>query len=125
MPALASGPPALGYLRVLRHDPRGPQFWAWAISGFCVARGLALRCVFADAEVTGGAAPNWEGWRLLLAYLGGQAEMTTVVVPALVHLSGDLARQRRMCAQVAAAGGLVQPLSPVAAGCLPSRDGEA
>jgi hypothetical protein len=110
VPVLHRGPVALGYLSVARPDSTENAFWSWAIAGFCIAGGRALRHVFRDTGVNEIGTLNRVGWTMLLAELAG-LRAPAVIVPGMQHL-GDPEAQARMCAQVAAAGGIVHPLTP-------------
>jgi hypothetical protein len=110
VPVLRRMPAALGYLRVVRPDSTEDAFWSWAIVGFCMASGRAPRRVFRDTGGTGVGTPCRVGWTMLLAELAGLTA-PTVVVLSMQHL-GDAGAQARMCAEVAAAGGVVHPLTP-------------
>src|SRR5438874_1779080 len=71
VPVLRRMPAALGYLRVVRPDSTEDAFWSWAIVGFCMASGRALRRVFRDTGGTGVGTPGRVGWTMLLAELAG------------------------------------------------------
>jgi hypothetical protein len=108
VPAWESGPAALGYLCVAGLDSRDAVWWGSAIAGFCVARGLALRNIYADTLTLGRCRPG-EGWRSLLAEVAGLPGVI-VAVPWLEHLGEDAQQQAQRSLQVTGAGGLVQPV---------------
>jgi len=114
LPALDSGPAAIGYVCPVRVQRAEMLGWSWAIAGYCLAKGLALHYVFGDTGMSPDGGQVGRAWRLLLGHLGDVACMT-VLVPSLEDLGVDPAVRARMCAQVTAAGALVQPLMPLEA----------